>query len=134
MFWSRPLGRAPEVTGPYCSHTRSGAAPPEACASIAALEAVMLALLLASHWTVTPLCAASYWLVSFFRPALSAAVIGPAFGGSTALMVTGPWLVLEPLEALGELPDEHPAARPPASRRAVPTDSGALMSTLGAAP
>ena len=41
---------------------------------------------LGSHWTVKPLWAASHWLVSFFRPALSAAVMEPVFGGSTALM------------------------------------------------
>src|SRR5437660_1795402 len=83
-------------------------------------DGLMLALLLASHCTVTPLCAASYWLVSFFRPALSAAVIGPVFGGSTALMtVDPPWA--DPEEP--PLP-EQPAARPPASSKAAPIDKG----------
>src|SRR5215469_13915175 len=99
MFWSSPCGRAPEVTGPYCSQTRSGALPPEAWLSSVALAAVMLAVLFGSHWTVTFLWAASYWAVRLFRPALSAAVIGPVLGGSSALMTVEPPLpVLEPLE------------------------------------
>src|SRR5215467_54460 len=65
MFCSRPLGIAPEVTGPYCSHTRSGALPPDAWLSSAAFAAVMLAVLFGSHCTVTFLCAASYCCVSF---------------------------------------------------------------------
>ena len=42
MFCSRPLGRLPEVTGPYCSQTRSGAAPPDAWLSSCAFAWVML--------------------------------------------------------------------------------------------
>src|SRR5262252_8261167 len=104
MFWSRPWGSAPEVTGPYCSQTRSGALPPEAWLSSVALAWVMLAVLFGSHWTVTFLWAASYWVVRVFRPALSAAEIGPVLGGSSALMTTAPLpLLVEPLE-------EHPAA------------------------
>src|SRR5215467_6644111 len=114
MFCSRPFGNPPEVTGPYCSQTRSGALPPAAWLSTAALEAVMLAVLFGSHWTVTFLCAASYCAVSFFRPALSEAVIGPVLGGSTALMTTA-----LPFPALL---DEHPAARPPASSTAATAD------------
>ena len=102
MFCSRPFGRPPEVTGPYCSQTRSGALPPEAWLSRVAFAALMLAVLLGSHCTVKPLCAASHWLVSFFSPALSAAVIGPVFGGSTALMTPEP----PPLVP----PDEHPGS------------------------
>ena len=60
MFCSSPAGRAPEVTGPYCSQTRSGALPPEAWLSSWALDWVMLDMLFGSHWTVTFLCAASY--------------------------------------------------------------------------
>ena len=115
MFCSSPFGRPPEVTGPYCSQARSGALPPEAWLSRVAFAALMLAVLLGSHCTVKPLCAASHWLVSFFSPALSAAVIGPVFGGSTALMTPEP----PPLVP----PDEHPAARPPASTRAARTGS-----------
>src|SRR6266704_5945323 len=89
MFWSRPAGRAPEVTGPYCSQTTSGAAPPEAWLSMAAFAWVMPLVLFGSHWTVTFLWAASYCVVRFLSPALSAAVIGPVFGGRTALIVTG---------------------------------------------
>ena len=84
------------MTGPYCSQTRSGALPPEAWLSRVALAAVMLAVLFGSHWTVTFLCAASYCVVSVFRPALSAAVIAPVFGGSTALMTTAPLLLRLP--------------------------------------
>ena len=109
MFCSRPLGSAPEVTGPYCSQARSGALPPEAWLSRVALAWVMLAVLLGSHWTVKPLWAASHSLVSFFSPALSAAVMGPVLGGSSALMT--PELVLP------EPPEEHPAARPAAAAR-----------------
>ena len=79
----------PEVTGPYCSQTRSGAAPPEAWLSTGALVAVIEELLFGSQSTVTFLCAASYCSVSSFRPAFSAEVIAPVLGGSTALMVTG---------------------------------------------
>src|SRR5215475_11970799 len=110
MFWSSPCGRAPEVTGPYCSHTRSGALPPEAWLSRVALAAVMLAVLLGSHWTVTFLWAFSYWVVRSFRPALSAAVMAPVLGGSSALMVT-----VLPLP-LPLLPPEEQAARVPAAR------------------
>ena len=60
MFCSRPAGSAPDVTGPYCSQTTSGAAPPEAWLSTAAFAALMLPVLFGSHWTVTFLCAASY--------------------------------------------------------------------------
>src|SRR2546429_8026573 len=120
MFCSRPGGSAPDVTGPYCSQTTSGAAPPEAWLSTAAFAALMLPVLFGSHWTVTFLCAASYCWVSCFRPALSAAVIGPVFGGSTALIVTGAPLP-EPPE-LAE-PPEHPAARTPAASRAIPVGS-----------
>ena len=42
MFCSSPAGRAPEVTGPYCSQTTSGALPPEAWLSSWALAWVML--------------------------------------------------------------------------------------------
>src|SRR5438552_1508492 len=109
MFCSRPAGSAPDVTGPYCSQTTSGAAPPEAWLSTAAFAALMLPVLFGSHWTVTFLCAASYWVVSCFRPALSAAVIGPVFGGSTILIVTGALLPEPP--GLAEPPPEHPATR-----------------------
>ena len=85
MFCSRPLGMLPEVTGPYCSQTRSGAAPPEAWLSTVALDWLMEALLFGSQSTVTFLCAASYCAVSVLSPALSAAVIAPVLGGSTAL-------------------------------------------------
>src|ERR1700761_6090711 len=112
MFCSRPLGRLPEVTGPYCSQTRSGAAPPDAWPSVCAFAWVMLAVLVASHCTVTPLWAASYCWVSCRRPALSAAVIAPVFGGSSALMVTEPLPLEEP-------PEEQAAASRPAAARAV---------------
>src|SRR5581483_6943087 len=101
MFCRRACGRAPEVTGPYCSHTRSGALPPEAWLSRVALAAVMLAVLFGSHWTVTFLWAFSYCVVRSFRPALSAAVIAPVLGGSSALMTTLPPLpppLPDPLE------------------------------------
>src|SRR2546427_9629380 len=124
MFCSSPAGRAPEVTGPYCSQTTSGALPPEAWLSSCAFAWVMLDMLFGSHWTVTFLCAASYCWVSCFRPALSAAVIGPVFGGSTALIVTGAPLP-EPLELL-ERP-EHPAARTPAATRATAVPSAERM-------
>ena len=120
MFCSRPVGSAPDVTGPYCSQTTSGAAPPEAWLSTAAFAALMLPVLFGSHWTVTFLCAASYWVVSCFRPALSAAVIGPVFGGSTILIVTGAPLPEPP--GLAELL-EHPAARTPAASSATPADN-----------
>ena len=84
-------------------------------------------VLFGSHWTVTFLCAASYCGVSFFSPALSAAVIGPVFGGSTALIVTGA-LLPEPPEF--EPPDEHPAARTPAASRAIPVGSAARKEVL----
>src|SRR6266571_8121949 len=121
MFWSRPAGRAPEVTGPYCSQTTSGAAPPEAWLSMAAFAWVMPLVLFGSHWTVTFLWAASYCVVRFLSPTLSAAVIGPVFGGSTALIVTGAPLP-EP-EPEPEPPDEHPAARTPAASMAAPARS-----------
>ena len=76
----------------------------------------MLDMLFGSHWTVTFLCAAWYCWVSC-RPALSAAVIGPVFGGSTTLIVTGA-LLLEPGELLELL--EQPAARTTAASSAVP--------------
>src|SRR5690349_2476763 len=107
MFCSSPAGMAPEVTGPYCSQTTSGALPPEAWLSSWALDWVMLDMLFGSHCTVTFLWAFSYWVVRSFRPALSAAVIGPVFGGSTALIVTGA-LLPEPAE-LAEPPPEQPA-------------------------
>src|SRR5215831_8031867 len=110
MFWSSPAGRAPEVTGPYCSHTRSGALPPEAWLSRVALAWVMLAVLFGSHWTVTFLWACSYWVVRSFRPALSAAVIAPVLGGRSALMVFSLPLAF-PL-----LPSDEQAARVPAAR------------------
>ena len=81
----------------------------------------MLPVLFGSHWTVTFLCAASYWVVSCFRPALSAAVIGPVFGGSTILIVTGAPLPEPP--GLAEPPPEHPAARTPAASSATPADN-----------
>src|SRR5580693_6427723 len=117
MFCSSPAGRAPEVTGPYCSQTTSGALPPEAWLSSCALDWVMLDMLFGSHWTVTFFCAAWYCWVSCSRPALSAAVIGPVFGGSTTLIVTGA-LLLEPGELLELL--EQPAARTTAASSAVP--------------
>jgi hypothetical protein len=70
----------------------------------------MLAVLFGSHWTVTFLWAASYWVVRAFRPALAAAVIAPVLGGRSALMVIE--LPLLPL-----LPPEEQAARVPAARR-----------------
>src|ERR1035438_1905036 len=88
MFWSSPAGTDPDVTGPYCSHTRSGAAAPDAWASTAALAAVMLEVLLGSHSTVTPGCAFSYCVVRLASPALSVAVAGPVLGGRTAFMTT----------------------------------------------
>src|ERR1051325_4107557 len=116
MFCSRAAGRAPELTCPYCSQTTSGALPPEAWLSSWALAWVMLDMLFGSHWTVTFLCAASYCWVSCFRPALSAAVIGPVFGGSTALIVTGAPLLAAGL-AFPDPLEEHPAARTPAAIR-----------------
>src|SRR5258708_3511870 len=86
MFCSRPFGSAPEVTGPYCSHTRSGALPPDAWLSTVAFALSICVAVLGSHCTVKPLCAASHWLVSFFSPALSEAVMEPVFGGRTALI------------------------------------------------
>src|SRR3954453_10424783 len=119
MFCSSPAGIAPEVTGPYCSQTTSGPLPPAAWLSSWALDWVILDILFGSHWTVTFLWAASYWAVRLFRPALSAAVTGPVFGGSTALIVTAAPLP-EPAE-LAEPPPEHPATRTPAATRAAPT-------------
>ena len=81
----------------------------------------MLPVLFGSHWTVTFLCAASYWVVSCFRPALSAAVIGPVFGGSTILIVTGALLPEPP--GLPEPPPEHPATRTLAVSSATPADN-----------
>ena len=80
----------------------------------------MLDMLLGSHWIVTLLCAAWYCWVSCFRPALSAAVIGPVFGGRTALIVTGALLPVPP--ELAE-PPEHPAVTTPAASRATPAGS-----------
>jgi hypothetical protein len=80
----------------------------------------MLPVLFGSHWTVTFLCTASYRVVSCFRPALSAAVIGPVFGGSTILIVTGALLPEPP--GLAELL-EHPAARALAVSSATPADN-----------
>ena len=80
----------------------------------------MLDMLFGSHWTVTLECAAWYCWVSCFRPALSAAVIGPVFGGRTALIVTGA-LLLEPGELLELL--EQPATRAPAASSAAPAGS-----------
>ena len=88
MFCSRPAGSAPEVTGPYCSHTRSGALPPDAWLSSVALACVMLTVLFGSHCTVTPLWAASYWSVSCFRPALSAALIAPDEQAAIAVLAS----------------------------------------------
>src|SRR3954467_8568300 len=120
MFCSRPGGSAPDVTGPYCSQTTSGAAPPEAWPPRAAFAALSLPVLFGSHWTVTFLCAASYWVVSCFSPALSAAVMGPVFGGSTILIVTGAAIPEPP--GLAELL-EHPAARMLAASSATPADN-----------
>src|SRR5215469_12140327 len=107
MFCSSPLGSAPDVTGPYCSQTTSGAAPPEAWLSSVAFAWVMLVVFTGSHWTVTFLCAASYCAVSCLRPAFSADVIVPVFGGRSALMTTDP--LLPPLP--DDPPDEQAAAR-----------------------
>ena len=123
MFCSRPLGSAPEVTGPYCSQGRSGAAPPDAWLSRVAFALSICVAVLGSHWTVKPLCAASHWLVSFFRPALSAAVMEPVFGGSTALMTSE----LPPPEP----PEEHPAARPAASSTAARAASRLAKGLVG---
>src|SRR5579863_3319917 len=110
MFCRKPFGILPEVTGPYCSQTRSGAAPPEPWLSTVALDWVIEELLFGSQSTVTFLCAASYCVVSVLRPALSAAVIAPVLGGSTALMVTGELLTeLVPPEL--EPPPDEQAAR-----------------------
>src|SRR5689334_16524545 len=117
MFCSRPEGMLPEVTGPYCSQTRSGAAPPEAWVSTWALVWVIEEELFGSQFTVTFLCAASYCWVSCCSPLFSADVIAPVFGGSTALMVTAP--LLAPLPELAEPPDEHAAASRAAAARAV---------------
>src|ERR1700733_4521460 len=119
MFCSMPLGMLPEVTGPYCSQTRSGAAPPEAWLSTVALDWVIDALLFGSQVTVTPLWAASYCWVSCCRPALSADVIAPVLGGSTALMTTDPL----PPPLPDEPPDEQAAARMSATASAVAADS-----------
>ena len=80
----------------------------------------MLPVSFGSHWTVTFLWAFSYCCVSCNRPALSAAVIGPVFGGNTALIVTGALLPEPP--GLAELL-EHPAARTPAASSATPADN-----------
>src|SRR5579863_1002460 len=112
MFCRKPLGILPEVTGPYCSQTRSGAAPPEPWLSTVALDWVIEELLFGSQSTVTFLCAASYCAVSVLRPALSAAEIAPVLGGSTALMVTGELLTeLVPPELELEPPPDEQAAR-----------------------
>src|SRR5215469_8283792 len=98
MFCSSPAGRLPEVTGPYCSQTRSAAAPPEAWLSSCAFAWVMLEVLVGSHCTVTFLCAASYCWVSWLRVALSAAEIAPLLGGRSALITIDPTLPPEPPE------------------------------------
>ena len=87
---------------------------------MAALAWVMPVVLFGSHWTVTFLCAVSYCLVSCCSPALSAAVIGPVFGGSTALIATE-----APVPELPEVAEllEQPAARTPAASRVAPADS-----------
>src|SRR5215469_9217406 len=126
MFCSRPLGSAPDVTGPYCSQTRSGALPPEAWVSTEALAAVMLAVLFGSHWTVTFLCADWYSSVSFLSPALSDAVMAPVLGGRTALITT--------LPLLDDPPDEHAATMPPATSRAAAAARGVLMGILDTGP
>src|ERR1700733_15340687 len=131
MFCSRPWGMLPEVTGPYCSQTRSGAAPPEAWLSTVALDAVIEELLFGSQSTVTFLCAASYCVVRVLSPALSAAVIAPVLGGSTALMVTGELLTpLTPLLLADEPPDEQAAASRPAAATAVRAGRDLLLVTL----
>src|SRR6516165_10583895 len=122
MFCSRPFGRPPEVTGPYCSQTRSAALPPEAWLSSCAFACVMDAVLFGSHCTVTFLCAASYWVVSFARPALSAAVMAPVFGGSSALMTTAP-----PAPPLADEPPEEQAAAPARTASAVAASRGVLL-------
>ncbi len=120
----------PEVTGPYCSQTRSGAAPPDAWLSTVALDTVIEELLFGSQSTVTFLCAASYCVVSVLRPALSAAEIAPVLGGSTALMVTGELLTELVPPLLDEpLPDEQAAART-ATATAVAADRDLLLVTL----
>src|SRR6266545_6559269 len=124
MFCSRPLGSAPEVTGPYCSQGRSGALPPDAWLSRVAFAPSICVAVLGSHCTVKPLCAASHWLVSFFRPALSEAVMEPVFGGSTALMTPE----LSPPEPPD---DEHPAARPAASSTAATAGSRLAKGLVG---
>src|ERR1700722_4846008 len=131
MFCRKPFGILPEVTGPYCSQTRSGAAPPDPWLSTVALDAVIGELLFGSHCTVTFLCAASYCVVSVLRPALSAAVIAPVLGGSTALMVTGELLTpLTPPLLADELPEEQAAASRPAAATAVRADRDLLLVTL----
>src|SRR5437868_2139290 len=127
MFCSSPAGMAPQLTGTNYSQSTSGAMPPEVWLSSWTLAWVMLEELFGSHWTVPFLCAASYWVVSCFKPALSAAVIGPVFGGSTALMVTGA-LLPEPAE-LAEPPPEQPAISALAATRAAPMDVLRTMKT-----
>src|SRR5580693_10697223 len=130
MFCRKPFGMLPEVTGPYCSQTRSGAAPPEPWLSTVALDAVIEELLFGSQSTVTFLCAASYCVVSVLSPALSAAVIAPVLGGSTALMVTGELLTELVPPALELPPDEQAAAKRPAAASAVAADRVLLRTGL----
>src|SRR5580692_3937717 len=140
MFCSSPAGMLPDVTGPYCSQTRSGAAPPEAWVCTWALLTVMEEELFGSQSTVTFLWAASYSSVSCLRPAFSAELIAPVLGGSTALIVTG--ALLGPpgeLAAPAELdepepPDEQAAARMPATARAAAVDTVVLRGAMGTSP
>jgi hypothetical protein len=90
----------------------------------------MLEVLVGSHCTVTFLCAASYCLVSWLSVALSAAVIAPVSGGSTALIVTGPLPPPLPVPLPGEPPDEQAAASRPATASAVTADRVLLRTEL----
>ena len=87
----------------------------------------MLDMLLGSHWTVTFLCAAWYCWVSCFRPALSAAVIGPVFGGRTALIVTEALLPVLP-ELAGRCASHWESD---SSGHGWPEELGTLASSLG---
>ena len=88
----------------------------------------MLPVLFGSHWTVTFLWAFSYCCVSCSRPALSAAVIAPVFGGSTALIVTDPLLPEPPGP---EPPDVHPAASAQAASRTAPAAAPSVYGFFG---
>ena len=81
------------------------------------------AVLFGSQSTVTFLCAASYCVVSDLSPALSAAVIGPVLGGSTALMTTLP--AAAPPAA--EPPEEQAAARRPVTASAAAVRRDGLL-------